>query len=61
MVDISRKIRYTSGMIGRRLLEIVIIGALIWYFLSLKFFLGLAAGLIIAGEVYGSSRRGRSG
>lgn len=47
-----------NSMIGRRLLEIVLIGVLIWYFLSLKFFLGLAAGLIIAGEVYGS--RGRS-
>ncbi len=46
-------------MIGRRLLEIVVVIALIWYFFSLKFFIGLAAGLILAGEIWGSSRGDR--
>jgi hypothetical protein len=38
-------------VLGRRLLEILVIGFLIWFCLSLKFFLGVVAGFILAGEV----------
>ncbi|MHA2279676.1 MAG: hypothetical protein ACXAC5_02115 [Promethearchaeota archaeon] len=38
-------------MIGRRLLEIVVVLFLLWFCFSLKFFLGLAAGFVVAGEI----------
>lgn len=43
-------------MLGRRILEIVLIVVLLWYCLSLKFLLGFGAGLMLAGEVWASMK-----
>jgi len=47
-------------MIGRRLIEILIVLALIWYCFSLKFILGFVAGAMLAGEVWASLRGPKS-
>ena len=45
-------------MIGRRIIETLVVLALIWFCLSLKFILGFAAGAMLAGEIW-TSMRGR--
>lgn len=46
-------------MTGRRIIEIIVVLALVWYCFSLKFILGFAAGSILAGEIW-ATLRGRS-
>ena len=43
-------------MTGRRIVEIVLIGVLLWWCLSLKFMVGFGAGLMVAGEVWASMK-----